>query len=108
MLTIYIPSRAARDVRTQVPAGSGIVGRPADGGGVLIDFDAQAGPGCDRATWERHVLRAAEHAGNGHSPQRLQVPEHALIPVGVVDESLHLRLDTDEDVEQSISGWLAG
>lgn len=107
MLTVYIPSRGGRNVRARVPPGSGIVGRPAAGGGVLIDYDAQAEPGCDRAEWERHVLRAAERAGNGSSEQRLEVPEHELIPIGVVDPSLHLRLDGDDDVERSISDWLA-
>lgn len=108
MLSVYIPTRRARSVRTAVSPGSGIVGRPGEAGHVLIDYDADSGEGCTRSEWQRHVVRAAERAGNGASDARLEVPMYELIPVGTVDDALQVRIDPDEDVEQTIAGWISG
>lgn len=108
MLSVYIPTRRARNVRAAVTPGSGIVGRPGEAGHVLIDYDGETGEGCTRIAWQQHVVRAAERAGNGASDARLEVPLYELIPVGTVDDALQLRIDPDEDVEQTIAGWIDG
>lgn len=106
MLSVYIPTRRAPHVRTTVSPGSGIVGRPGEAGYIVIDYEGAQAEVCSRSEWQRHVVRAAERAGNGASDGRLEVPMYELIPVGTVDDALQLRIDPDADVEQTIAGWI--
>jgi hypothetical protein len=102
-LRVYIP-RDGTAARAAIAEQSGVVGTPADGDRVLLDYEANMHGAVNIKTFADKVHHAAgRHAAGYPTRARTEVDESAVIEVGLYDGE---RVILDAERREAVAGWL--